>query len=384
MRQTPARKRSRIFRACDLPALVGLLATLCLALAPAAAQTASAPASAPSSEYETRALLVGTKEAPPFAMKAEDGSWSGVSIDLWRRIAEERKWRYRFIEEPTVQDLIEGTASGRFDVAVAAITITAERERALDFTSAFYSTGLGIAVTDGGPPSWVPVVKALTSFGFAQAVLALIGLALAVGLLVWLLERRHNEEFGGTVARGLSSSVWWTTVAMTQRGIGNFGPRTLPGRAIAMLWMVGSIIAIAVFTAGITSALTVRKLQGAVHSVADLSTVRVGTVAGTSGETSLAALRVKAKGFPTARDGLIALRAGEIEAFVYDKPLLAWTVNQEFRNSVELLDTVFEPQHYAFAVPPNSPLRKPISVGILENTQGRWWEDNLFRHLGAR
>jgi ABC-type amino acid transport substrate-binding protein len=151
-----------------------------------------------------------------------------------------------------------------------------------------------------------------------------------------------------------------------------------------MLWMVGSIIAIAVFTAGITSALTVRKLQGAVHSVADLSGVRVGTVAGTSGESSLAALRVKAKGFPTARDGLIALRAGEIEAFVYDKPLLAWIANQEFRNSIELLDTVFEPQTYAFAVPPNSPLRKPLSVGILENTQGRWWEDNLFLHLGYR
>jgi ABC-type amino acid transport substrate-binding protein len=378
MGQTPARQRGRIFWAWSLPALVGLSATLGLAFAPAAAQTAPPP------EYETRALLVGTKEAPPFAMKAPDGSWSGVSIDLWRRIAEEHNWRYRFIEEPTVQDLIEGTASGRFDVAVAAITITAARERALDFTSAFYSTGLGIAVTDGGTPSWVPVINALTSFGFAQAVLALIGLALAVGLLVWLLERRHNEEFGGTVARGLSSSVWWTTVAMTQRGIGNFGPRTLPGRAIAMLWMVGSIIAIAVFTAGITSALTVRKLQGAVHSVADLSGVRVGTVAGTSGEISLAALRVKAKGFPTARDGLIALRAGEIEAFVYDKPLLAWIANQEFRNSVELLDTVFEPQTYAFAVPPNSPLRKPLSVGILENTQGRWWEDNLFLHLGYR
>ena len=69
---------------------------------------------------------------------------------------------------------------------------------------------------------------------------------ITVGLTVWLPERRHNEDFGGGVARGLSSGVWWTTVAMTQRGAGNFGPRTMPGRAVAMLWMVGSIIAIAV------------------------------------------------------------------------------------------------------------------------------------------
>lgn len=331
-----------------------------------------------------RELVVGTKEAPPFAMKTEDGTWTGISIDLWRRIADEKKWRYRLAEAQTVQELVDGVAAGKFDMAVAALTVTAARENVLDFTSAFYSTGLGIAVMDGGPPSWMPVVNALTSFGFAQAVLALIALALLVGLIVWFFERRHNEEFGGGLARGLSSSVWWTTVAMTQRGIGNFGPRTLPGRAIAMLWMVGSIIAIAVFTAGITSALTVKKLQGAVHSVADLSTVRVGTVSGTSGEASLALLRVKAQGFATAKDGLIALRSGEIDAFVYDKPLLAWTVNHEFRGTIQLLDSIFDPQNYAFAVVANSPLRKPLSVAMLENLQTRWWEETLFRYLGYR
>jgi hypothetical protein len=37
--------------------------------------------------------------------------------------------RYRFSEEPTVQGLIEGGAVGRFDVAVAALTVTGARER---------------------------------------------------------------------------------------------------------------------------------------------------------------------------------------------------------------------------------------------------------------
>ncbi len=359
--------------------LVLLLAPLGNARAETAAESEPRTPGAQSTE-----LVVGTKDAAPFAMKAADGSWQGISIDLWRRIADENGWRYRFAEEQTVQDLIDGVAGGKLDVAVAALTVTAERERILDFTSAFYSTGLGIAVLEGGPPSWRPVINALTSFGFAQAVLALIALALAVGLIVWFFERRHNEEFGGTVARGLSSSVWWTTVAMTQRGIGNFGPRTMPGRAIAMLWMVGSIIAIAVFTAGITSALTVRKLQGTVQGVTDLSEVRVGTVAGTSGEASLAQLRVRAQGFATAKEGLLALRAGEIDAFVYDKPLLAWTINHEFRNSIQLLDAIFDPQNYAFAVPPNSSLRKPIGIAVLEAQRTRWWDDTIFRYLGYR
>jgi polar amino acid transport system substrate-binding protein len=35
----------------------------------------------------TRELVIATKEAPPFVIKRKDGSWSGISIELWRRIA---------------------------------------------------------------------------------------------------------------------------------------------------------------------------------------------------------------------------------------------------------------------------------------------------------
>ena len=345
------------------------------------AQTASPPAAEAATQKE---LVVGTKEAAPFAMKLPDGNWTGISIDLWRRVAEERQLRYRLVEQDTVQALIDGVAAGKFDIAVAAVTVTGARENILDFTAPFYATGLGIAVSSGGAASWTPVLRALTSFGFLQAVLALIGLALLVGLVVWVFERRHNEEFGGGVARGLSSSVWWTTVAMTQRGIGNAGPRTMPGRFIAMLWMVGSIIAIAVFTAGITSALTIRQLQGAVHGVTDLSAVRVGAIAGTSTEDALNRIRVTAVVYPTARDGLLALRQGRIDAFVYDRPLLSWIVNQEFRSSVQLLDGSFDPQNYAFALPRDSALRKPLNIAILNTVQSRWWDDMLFRYLGNR
>jgi ABC-type amino acid transport substrate-binding protein len=360
---------------------------LAFGLAVAMAVPAFAQAQTPSAATEAilqRELFVGTKEAPPFAMKLADGSWSGISIDLWRRIAEEKQLRYRWIEVETVPQLIDGIVAGKFDIAVGALTVTAAREEILDFSAPFYSTGLGIAVTAGGLASWAPVVRALTSFGFLQAVLALVGLALVVGLIVWLFERRHNEEFGGGVAKGLSSSVWWTTVAMTQRGIGHTGPRTMPGRMVAMLWMVGSIIAIAVFTAGITSALTVRQLQGSVQGVTDLSQVRVGAVAGSSTEEALARIRAGFTPFANANEGLAALRGRRIDAFVYDRPLLAWIVNQNFRASVQLLDVTFDPQNYAFALPQGSPLRKPLNVAILHAVQSRWWDDTLFRYVGSR
>lgn len=46
--------------------------------------------------------------------------------------------------------------------------------------------------------------------------------------------------------------------------------------------MFASVIMIAVFTASVTSSLTVTKLQGAVRDEADLRRVRVGAVGGSS------------------------------------------------------------------------------------------------------
>jgi polar amino acid transport system substrate-binding protein len=367
----------RVMRVLSM--IATLVGTALICAGPSCAQTPeNADVSSPGE------LVIGTKQAPPFAMKAADGTWQGISIDLWERVAGELHLKYRFVEVPNVQGLIDGVASGNFNVAVATLTVTADRERILDFTQPFYATGLGIAVLSGGEASWLPIIHTLTSFGFGQAIMALVGLALAVGFLVWLFERRHNEHFGGGVAKGLSSGVWWSTVAMTQRVTGDFGPRSLPGRVIAIVWMIGSIVTIAVFTASITSTLTIKHLQGTVHGVSDLSTVRVGAIAGTSTEDTFTRRRIGYLKFATLQDGLDALRTHKLDAFVYDKPLLAWAIQQSYSSSIEVVDATFDSQEYAFAVPTNSPLRKALDVAILDAISSGWWEQTLFRYLGSR
>src|SRR5215469_12728880 len=79
-------------------------------------------------------LVIATKEAPPFVMKRSDGTLYGISIDLWRRIAEQLHLRYRFSERETVEELLQGIEEGAFDAAIAALTATASRERVVDFT----------------------------------------------------------------------------------------------------------------------------------------------------------------------------------------------------------------------------------------------------------
>jgi polar amino acid transport system substrate-binding protein len=327
-------------------------------------------------------LVVATKEAPPFVMKHADGTLHGLSIDLWRRVADRLHLRYRFTEQPTVQALLGGTAEGSFDAAIAALTVTAARDRVVDFTQPFYSSGLGVAVSTG-ESRWRSVSRALLSFGFFQAVIALVGLALCMGSIVWLCERRRTEHFGGG-ARGLGRGLWWAAIAMTQAGAAQNAPATLPGRIVGVAWMITSLIAIAVFTAGITSTLTRRELQGIVHGVNDLRSVRVGAPRNTATMDYLSRQRISYREFSDPLEGLKALEAGSIDAFVYDKPLLTWLVLQDFSSSLRVLDIAFGAQSYAIALPKGSPLRQTLDAPLLEETESDWWEQTLFEYLGKK
>ena len=348
----------------------------------ASAQTVS-PVEYPASA-ENREIAVAIKAAPPFAFKLEDGTWSGLSVELWRKVAEQTHLKFRFVEVPDVQAQLDGVAAGKFDAATAAITVTANRERAVDFTQPFYVTGLGVATSLNREASWRPIVNSLTSFGFLQAILALMGISLTVGVLLWLFERRKNEDFGGSILQGLFSSMWWSTIAATQASTGNFGPRTTPGRILAVIWMMGSIIAIAVFTAGVTSVLTVKQMEGVVQTESDLANVRVGNVSHSSTAAYLNSRQISHRGYSTVDDGLNALRRGTIDAFVYDRPLLSWLIGQNYAGSLQVIDMTFDEQAYAIALQKDSKLRERLNVALLDTLESDWWKDKLFQYLGDK
>jgi Bacterial extracellular solute-binding proteins, family 3 len=97
-------------------------------------------------------LVVGLTQSPPFSMRAEDGSWTGISVDLWQWIAADLGVDTDF-RETTVTGLFDDLAPGRpLDVSIGALTITAEREDRLDFSQPFFLSGLCVAVkTAPGP-----------------------------------------------------------------------------------------------------------------------------------------------------------------------------------------------------------------------------------------
>ena len=54
-----------------------------------------------------RELVVGVKDAPPFAFKGADGAWSGLSIELWRQVAKATNHTFRLTELRDMPELIQ-------------------------------------------------------------------------------------------------------------------------------------------------------------------------------------------------------------------------------------------------------------------------------------
>ncbi|MXO66651.1 transporter substrate-binding domain-containing protein [Altererythrobacter endophyticus] len=345
----------------------------------AQAQTQASPQES-TAENGANSMVVATREAPPFAMKNEDGEWHGLAIELWRNIAEGKGYDYRFVESD-LAGMIDGLQDGRYDASVGALTITAEREELVDFTHPFYATGFGI-VTRKSSPGWLNLFNNFFTLGFLKAVLALSALLMLVGVLFWLAERKHNTEEFPEGARGIGSGFWFSAVTMTTVGYGDKAPRSTAGKILALIWMFAAIIIISTFTGMIASSLTAGQISGAISGPDELDSVKVGSIEKSASDEWLSDQGVGFSHYPDVAAGLEAVDAGELDAFVYDAPLLRYSVKQMQLGNLRMLPGSFGRQDYGIALPAGSALREPIDIALLREIESRSWRDDLQKMLG--
>lgn len=313
-------------------------------------------------------LTVAIKVAPPFTLREgpPEGPavWKGPSVELWEDVARELGLRFHY-RETTLDDMLDGVADRRYDVAVAALTVTAEREERVDFTHPYYTTGLAIAVPRERTSPWVNVLGTVFSSDFLRVLLVIALIQLSVGTAVWLFERRTNpEQFPPDIAKGMATGFWWAAVTMATVGYGDKTPKTALGRMVAMMWMLASMVILASVTATIASALTVERLESRLRGPEDLPRFEVGAIEATTGDRFLRSQAITATYFANAEDALGALASGEIDALVWDEPLLRFAIEQgpeAWREQIELVPGVFQRQDYAIAVGEGSPLREAIN-----------------------
>ena len=287
-------------------------------------------------------------------------------------------------QEMGLDEMLDAVQNHKVEMAAAALTVNYEREKRMDFTHAFYSSGLGIAVSGKQVRGWGGVISAIFSPTFFKVVVGLIAVLLASGVAVYLFERKRNPEFSGGPTKGIASGIWWAAVTMTTVGYGDKVPKSAGGRFVAAVWMFSGLFIVASFTAAVTSALTVTQLKSRVSGPSELTRVRVATVAGSTSEKYLRSRHIIARSFSDVRGALDSLRENEVEAVVYDSAILRYLSRQNFVGDIHVLPVTFERQEYAIALPTDSPLLEPVNQALLRIVGSPSWKDVLADYLGER
>jgi polar amino acid transport system substrate-binding protein len=354
---------------------VGLLVWVFFMPASAAAQGPDVPA---------RKLLVGTMRVPPFALRSDSGAWTGLSIELWQRVASELNLAYEFREfDYDPEGLLHALETLEIDLAVATIPITPDGESRFDFSHAYFAAGVGVAVRSEPNPGILGTLGGLLTWQLLVPIGGLVGLLLLVGMTVWLIERRHNPgHFDPRAMQGISDGVWWAAVTMTTTGYGDKTPITWRGRVIALVWMFASIFCIATFSATLASSFVVGRLKSSVTGPEDLPRARVGTVADTAGELWTRVHGLNARAYPFLIQASKALKRGEVEALVVERAILGHMIREYDWKDLLILPQTLAVHDYAIAVPSGSPLMEEINRGVLKVTQRRDWKELVQRYVG--
>jgi polar amino acid transport system substrate-binding protein len=339
-------------------------------------------------------LVVGLLESPPFCTRGPDGTWSGISVELWLQIAADIGVDTDF-RETTLTGLFDDLAPGRpLDVSIGALTITPEREDRVDFSQPFFLSGLSVAVKtasgSGGLWSWL---NRMLVWNFWRIVAALFASLVLVALLIWALERKGNpKEFGGDgrAYRGIGSALWWSAVTMTTVGYGDLAPRSPAGRLVAIGWMFISLLLVSWFTASMASILTAERLDAGtgglvVRGPDDLRHLHVAVLPGTSSEEYLRRRQIDyISASLKQRDLFKLLLSGSAQAILADAPTMRYLARREpYVGKITVLPKTLQTEPYGIAMRDGSPWRKQIDRALLHRLATPEWKDMVYRYLGG-
>lgn len=336
-----------------------------------------------SAEAAPARLRVAVKPIEPFVI-IESGSVRGYSIDVWDSIAAELGRDTEYVPLTTVPEMLQMVADRSIGAAIAAITITAEREAAMDFSHPYFNAGLRVAVPAHLGPTWLSTLSRFLSRDILGMLGTLVGLTLLTANVLWLLERRVNPDcFPRSYLAGIGEATWWSVATIITGGCENKAPVSLPGRMVAVAWMLGSIVLVASFTATMSSQMTAESVTGAISGPESLPGRSVATVKGTAAVASLEELNARVVECDQLDAAFAATSSGRAEALVFDAPVLAYRIKKTEGCGVRLVGPTFEKQDYGIALPADSPLREPVNTALLTLSESGKLAEISRKWLGA-
>nr|QMS80359.1 ionotropic receptor [Histia rhodope] len=223
----------------------------------------------------------------PMVTDEGDPVYEGYCIDLIQKLSEVMEFDYeivtpksgsfgRKLPNGTWDGLIGDLARGETEIAVAALTMTAEREEVIDFVAPYFDQ-TGIIIVIRKPIRKTSLFKFMTVLR-TEVWLSIIAALILTGFMLWLLDKyspysaRNNPDAYPYPCREftLKESFWFALTSFTPQG-GGEAPKALSGRTLVAAYWLFVVLMLATFTANLAAFLTVERMQTPVSSLEQLA-----------------------------------------------------------------------------------------------------------------
>ncbi|KAL3651509.1 hypothetical protein CASFOL_004511 [Castilleja foliolosa] len=277
---------------------------------------------------------------------------------------------YKFIlfgdkhKNPNYGQLVRMITSNVFDAVVGDIAIVTDRTKIIDFTQPYIESGLVVVAPtrklNSSPWAFMrpftPLMWVVTGILF-----------LVIGVVIWILEHRINDEFRGPPKKQLITILWFgfSTMFFAHRE----NTMSTLGRMVLILWLFVVLIITSSYTASLTSILTVQQLAPSIKGIESLITsndrigFQVGSFTGNylTDELNIAKSRLVPLGSPEAYAD--ALANGRVAAIVDERPYVDLFLSNYC--TFQAVGREFTKNGWGFAFRKDSPLATDMSTAIL-------------------
>ncbi|KAK1156006.1 glutamate receptor ionotropic, kainate 4-like isoform X1 [Acipenser oxyrinchus oxyrinchus] len=342
--------------------------------------------------------------------------YEGFCVDMLKELADILKFNYKI---QLVGDGVYGVSeangswtgmvgeliSRKADLAVAGLTITAEREKVIDFSKPFMTLGISIMYRMhlSRRPGYFSFLDPFSPGVWLFMLLAY----LAVSCVLFLVARLTPYEWYNPhpCLKGrcnllinqysLGNSLWFPVGGFMQQG-STIAPRAISTRCVSGVWWAFTLIIISSYTANLAAFLTVQRMEVPIESVDDLAdqtAIAYGTMHGGSTMTFFQNSRYQTYqrmwNFMHSKQPSVFVKSTEEGiARVLNSNyafLLESTMNEYYRQrncNLTQIGGLLDTKGYGIGMPPGSVYRDEFDLAILklqeENRldilKRKWWE----------
>ncbi|XP_066156100.1 glutamate receptor ionotropic, kainate 2 isoform X4 [Euwallacea fornicatus] len=375
---------------------------------------------------QNKTFIVTTILSSPYVMRKEasekltgNAQFEGYAVDLIHEISRTLGFNYTIKLAPDGRygslnrqtnewdGMIRELLDQKADLAIADLTITYDREQAVDFTMPFMNLGISILYRKPikQPPNLFSFLSPLSLDVWIYMATAYLG----VSVLLFILARFSPYEWDNPHPCNsdpdvlenqftLLNSLWFTIGSLMQQG-SDIAPKAVSTRMVAGMWWFFTLIMISSYTANLAAFLTVERMDSPIESAEDLAkqtkikygALRGGSTAAFFRDSNFSTYQRMWAFMESQRPSVFTSSNQEgVEQVVKGKGSYAFlmestTIEYIIERNCELTQVggMLDSKGYGIAMPPNSPFRTAISGAILKlQEEGklhilktRWWKE---------